>query len=68
MSNFTKSEIKALFTELEKLTINMNVPTFRRTDAAWLLRNASINNEDHKNLQKVMKIAKILAGENNGQL
>lgn len=66
MSNFTQAEIKALFTELEKLTTNMDIPIFRRTDAAWLLRNASINNEDHKNLQKVMKIAKILAGENNG--
>ena len=66
MSNFTKAEVKALFTELEKLTTNMDIPIFRRTDAVWLLRNASINNEDHKNLQKVMKIAKILAGENNG--
>jgi hypothetical protein len=44
----------------------MDIPIFRRADAAWLLRNASINNEDHKNLQKVLKIAKILAGENNG--
>ena len=66
MSNFTKAEVKALFTELEKLTTNMDIPIFRRTDAAWLLRNASINNEDHSNLQKVMKIAKILTGENNG--
>jgi hypothetical protein len=66
MSNFTKAEIKALFTELEKLTTNMDIPIFRRADAAWLLRNASINNEDHKNLQKVLKIAKILTGENNG--
>lgn len=66
MSNFTQAEIKALFAELEKLTTNMDIPVFRRMDAAWLVRNAPINNQDHKNLQKVMKIAKLLAGENNG--
>lgn len=66
MPDFTQAEIKALFGELEKLTTNMDIPIFRRTDAEWLLRNAPINNENHKNLQKVMKIAKLLTGKTNG--
>jgi len=59
-------EIKALTAELENLTTNMDIPFYRRTDAAWLIRNASINNADHKNLAKVIKIATLLTRETNG--
>lgn len=66
MHKFTKVEIKALTAELENLTTCMDIPFYRRTDAAWLLRNASINNPNHKNLAKVIKIATLLTGETNG--
>ena len=46
--------------ELERLTTSMDVPVFRRSDAGWLLRNVEINNADHPNLNKVIKICKQL--------
>ena len=46
--------------ELERLTTGMDVPVFRRSDAGWLLRNVEINNANHHNLNKVIKICKQL--------
>lgn len=66
MHKFTQTEIKALTAELENLTTTMDIPFYRRTDTAWLLRNASINNANHKNLAKVIKIATLLTRETNG--
>ena len=46
--------------ELERLTTSMDVPVFRRSDVGWLLRNVEINNANHPNLNKVIKICKQL--------
>lgn len=64
MDNKTKNQ---LLNELENLTRFMDIPLQRQKDPHWLLRNAGINNANHKNLDKVIKICKfIMKEENNG--
>lgn len=52
-----------LLNELEKLTSVMNIPIQKQKDSHWLLNNASINNPNHKNLEKIIKICNLLEKE-----
>lgn len=64
MDNKTKNQ---LLNELENLTRFMDIPLNRQKDPHWLLRNAGINNQGHKNLDKVIRICKfIVKEERNG--
>lgn len=56
-----KKPNEMLINELNKLTTDMDIPQFRRTDVRWLARNAVINNPDHPNLSKVLLICKQLS-------
>lgn len=58
MDDYTRS---LLLNELENLTTPMDIPPQRRKDFRWLMRNAGINNGNHTNLPKVLKICKLLA-------
>lgn len=60
MNKFSKKEIIAIYNELEKIATTMDIPTFRRRDAGWILRNAAIENPDSKNLPKLIRLAKII--------
>lgn len=60
IDNKTKNQ---LLNELENLTKVMDIPFQRQRDPHWLLRNAGINNPDHKNLNKIFKICKYLISE-----
>jgi hypothetical protein len=62
MDNLIKNQ---LLNELENLTRQMDVPIHRQKDPGWLLRNAGINNPGHKNLEKIIKICKLLRKEDN---
>jgi len=62
-----KVTITQLINELENLTSNMDIPFARRKDVNWLLRNADINNKNHKNLAKVIKICQLLSNETKGE-
>lgn len=59
MNKFSKKEIIAIYNELEKIATTMDIPPARRRDAGWILRNAAIENPDSKNLQKLMRLARI---------
>ena len=60
MENLVKNQ---LLNELENLTRVMDIPTQRQRDFRWLSRNAGINNPNHKNLEKINKICKLLMKE-----
>lgn len=60
IDNKTKNQ---LLNELENLTKVMDIPIQRQRDPHWLLRNADINNPNHKNLNKIFKICKYLISE-----
>ena len=62
MDNLTKTQ---LLNELENLTRQMDVPINRQKDPGWLLRNVGINNPGHKNINKIIKICKLLRKEDN---
>ena len=49
-----------LLNELENLTTVMNIPIGRRKDYYWIMRNGVILNENNRNLDKVIKICKLL--------
>lgn len=58
-----KTQINQLLNELENLTISMNIPISRRKDYRWIMRNGEILNEGNRNLDKALKICKILVKE-----
>jgi hypothetical protein len=60
MDKTTKNQ---LLNELENLTRTMEIPVIRQKDANWLLDNAGVNNQDHKNLEKVVRICKFILKE-----
>jgi hypothetical protein len=60
MDNQVKNQ---LLNELENLTRNMDIPIQRQKDFRWLMRNAGINNPNHKNLGKINKICQLLMKE-----
>jgi len=60
MSNLDQKVKQQLLNELENLTRSMNIPFNRQRDANWLLTNACVNNAGHKNLDKIVKICKLL--------
>ena len=41
----------------------MNIPISRRKDYRWIMRNGEILNEGNRNLDKALKICKILVKE-----
>lgn len=56
-----------LLNELENLTDTMIIPLVRQKDCRWLLDNAAINNSNHKNLTKVIRICEyLIEREENG--
>ena len=56
-------QVNQLLNELENLTTSMNIPIARRKDYRWIMRNGEILNEGNRNLDKVIKICKILLKE-----
>lgn len=64
-NTFSKNVKKQLLDELENLTRLMDIPLARQKDHNWLLQNASINNQGHKNLEKVIRICKFLISKEN---
>lgn len=58
-----KIQINQLLNELEKLTTSMNIPISRRKDYRWIMRNGEILNEGNRNLDKAIKICKVLVKE-----
>lgn len=42
-----------LLNQLEELTSTMDIPSGRRKDFRWLMRNAFVRNSDHPNLVTV---------------
>lgn len=56
-------QINQLLNELERLTGLMNIPISRRKDYRWIMRNGEILNEGNRNLDKVIKICKVLLKE-----
>lgn len=59
----SKIEISQLLNELENLTTTMNIPISRRKDYRWIMRNGEILNEGNRNLDKAIKICKVLVKE-----
>lgn len=62
---FSEGVKNQLLNELENLTRTMDVPLARQKDPRWLLRNVGINNQSHKNLDKVIRICKFLISKEN---
>ena len=56
-------QINQLLNELERLTTLMNIPIGRRKDYRWIMRNGEILNEGNRNLDKTIKICKMLLKE-----
>jgi hypothetical protein len=62
-NKLSKIEISQLLNELENLTTTMNIPISRRKDYRWIMRNGEILNEGNRNLDKAIKICKVLVKE-----
>lgn len=62
---FSEGVKNQLLNELENLTRVMDIPLARQKDPHWLLRNADINNPNHKNLDKIIRICKFLISKEN---
>ncbi len=58
-----KIQINQLLNELENLTTSMNIPISKRKDYHWIMLNGVIVNEGNRNLDKALKICKVLAKE-----
>lgn len=58
-----KIQINQLLNELENLTTSMNIPISKRKDYHWIILNGVIVNEGNRNLDKALKICKVLAKE-----
>lgn len=56
-------QINQLLNELERLSSLMNIPIGRRKDYRWIMRNGEILNEGNRNLDKAIKICKVLLKE-----
>lgn len=56
-------QINQLLNELERLTSLMNIPIGRRKDYRWIMRNGEVLNEGNRNLDKAIKICKVLLKE-----
>ena len=56
-------QINQLLNELERLSTLMNIPIARRKDYRLIMRNGEILNEGNRNLEKAMKICKMLLKE-----
>jgi hypothetical protein len=56
-------QINQLLNELERLSTLMNIPIGRRKDYRWIMRNGEVLNEGNRNLDKAIKICKVLLKE-----
>jgi hypothetical protein len=56
-------QINQLLNELERLSSLMNIPIGRRKDYRWIMRNGEVLNEGNRNLDKAIKICKVLLKE-----
>ena len=56
-------QVNQLLNELERLSTLMNIPIARRKDYRWIMRNGEILNEGNRNLEKAIKICKMLLKE-----
>ena len=56
-------QINQLLNELERLSSLMNIPIGRRKDYRWIMKNGEILNEGNRNLDKAIKICKVLLKE-----
>lgn len=56
-------QINQLLNELERLSSLMNIPIGRRKDYRWIMRNGEILNEGNRNLDKAIRICKVLLKE-----
>lgn len=63
MSDFSPSIINQLKNELQNLSESMDIPYHHQKDAKWILDNVSLDNSGHRNLQKLIRIATIIANE-----
>lgn len=68
MSKLSPTDLVAVKSELERLALTMDIPFERRKDAGWILRNVGINNKTHHNLERIVKIAKIIVAEESGNV
>ncbi len=50
-----------LLAQLANLTVDMDIPKFRKTDIKWLQRNLGIRNAGHENFEKAIEIITKLA-------
>ena len=57
------NKIEELFDQLDPLLETMNVPSMRRKDIAWLMRNLAINNADHQNFMEATRIINLIRKE-----
>ena len=55
-----KETTKKLLEELFKATNGMDVPSFRKEDPKWLLKNLAARNSDHRNFSKAYELVKEL--------
>jgi hypothetical protein len=55
-----KEATKKLLEELFQATNGMDVPSFRKEDPKWLLKNLAARNADHRNFSKAYELVKEL--------
>jgi len=67
-NSFSENVKKQLLDELENLTRLMDIPLVRQKDPKWLLQNAGINNQGHKNLDKIIRICKFIISNDKGNV
>lgn len=55
-----KEYIEKSLKEIETLTKTMDIPSYKRRSVSWIIKNISIRNSSHPNLQKVRELAESL--------
>lgn len=55
-----KDSTKKLLEQLRELTAGMDLPSFRKEDPKWLLKNLAVRNADHPNFSKARELSKEL--------
>jgi hypothetical protein len=50
-----------LLLQLANLTVDMDIPKFRKTDIKWLQRNLGVRNSKNENFDKAIEIITKLA-------
>jgi len=55
-----KEATKKLLEQLRVLTAGMDLPTFRKEDPKWLLKNLAVRNAEHPNFSKAKELSESL--------